>query len=160
MYRLIRLVVIPLILVSTAAGRGQNPGNNEDLCRSFRGKVLQITQKSLTIKLEGKVKTVEYRQVNGVEVTRTYLQDNKQPPRTFVFAPPLLYYSGLNPNYRGPGCLYLGGLVTDLRAGDSVYINYCRAQGQDYCTGIVIEARPGGKVPPVRGGLPLPPEKR
>ncbi len=134
---------------AVAAPLQQNvPNNNEDLCRSFRGKVVQLMEKTVTIKPEGNLKIVGYRTVDGVKVTRTYIQDNTKRPRTFTFTDELLYDSGLNPGYRGGGCPYFDHLVTDLKAGDSVYISFYPSQGKDCCDRIKIESRPDGNVPP------------
>lgn len=44
--------------------------------------------------------------------------------------------------------------LADVAVGDRVLIRYDRVGGDDYCWGICIERRPGGRVPPAQRDLP------
>jgi hypothetical protein len=160
MFRVIILLVVSMGIAASAGGRGQNavpgtiplaPANNDDLRNAYRGKVVELTEKSVTIKPEGEVKVVQYCGGDDLSKARIYIQDNTEPPRKFVFTEGLLYHSGLNPNYRGGSMPYFGHKVSDLKVGDSIYINCRRMKAQENCERIQIEARPDGNIP-----LPIP----
>ncbi len=116
----------------------------------FGGKVVALTKDGVTIKPEGAWGSAHIVcQPDGTmkEVCR-YIQDDTQPPRTFVFTEDMLYQSGLNPTYRGPGAPYLWHPVTDVKIGDTVEIGCVHTPAKVYCTRITIKSRPDAQVPP------------
>ena len=110
----------------------------------YRGKVLEISQKSITIKLEGSIQVnVIHYLADGTKVERVlYIQDNNQPPKELVFSDQLL------PVPNGRTLVLDGHNISDLRIGDGVEVGASRWLGVDYCNKMEIWRRPGGKVPP------------
>jgi hypothetical protein len=122
----------------------------------YYGKVVGITDKAVTIKLEGDVKLDPIEGLpGGIQKKWVYVQDNTQPPLEFIFA------DNLFPGRRGPKTPRCSEhQVADLRVGDVIELRRQRMRGGDYCIGIQIQRRPGGKVPPAIGDAKAQPEHR
>jgi hypothetical protein len=114
---------------------------------TYRGRVVGLTNKTVTIKPGGSVQTneVSFHPDKTVKEERVYIQDNNQPPRLFVFGDQLL------PRPNGACPVQHGHRIADLQMGDVITIGCSRFRGVDHCTRIEIYRRPGGKVPPAVG---------
>src|SRR5581483_397791 len=106
----------------------------------YRGRVEQITEKTVTIKLVGYLQFNEIWYTDGIKYERKYVQDNNQPPMEFVF------HQDLIPRPDGLRIVQRGHSISDLRVGDVIQIGCSRWRGIDYCCVIEIHRRPGGKV--------------
>jgi hypothetical protein len=142
---------------------GWLPVDKDFIPSSYRGRIIGLVGKTVTIKPEGDLKIGQIKTLPGGAVEkRLYVQDNTGPPRTFAFHGMLLRFSGLDSTYRG-------GVtpphdtdhkVGDLQIGDVVDIGCERLEGVDYCHRVSIQRRPGGLVPPANGDAKLPAAKQ
>jgi hypothetical protein len=147
---------------ASAEGKAQN-----DLLPSYYGRVVSVTGEAVTIKPEGVLK-FEYKQAlaDGAVKRWERVQDNTEPPRTFVFSDSALSINGTLPATKlakGPisvNCPVGEHKISDLRPGDVVWIGCQRFRGIDLCTDIRIQRRPGGKVPPAIGDDKASPKNR
>lgn len=174
MYTLVVLTAIgaqPIPAPRPVGGAGQTaadlgpwlPVGKDFVPNSYRGRIIDLTGKTMIVKPEGVVTIGEIKFLpGGIKEKRAYVQDNTQPPRTFVFSGSLLRMSGLDSTYRG-AVAPLGGdhhKVGDLEVGDIVYIRCGRDEGVDYCYDVQIHRRPGGRVPPANEDGKLPHHRR
>jgi hypothetical protein len=111
---------------------------------AYRGRIVALTEKSVTIKLEGivRMEAITFNPDGTVKQKCFYTQDNSQGPRAFTFN------NALTPGPNGKPSVQSGHKVSDLRMGDVVYVLCTHAKGVDYCGEIEIHRRPGGQVPP------------
>jgi hypothetical protein len=111
---------------------------------SYRGRVVALTDKTVTIKPEGnlRMEIVSFHPDGTVKEKLVYVQDNTQPPRVFTFSDRLL------PRPNGQPGVAQGHKISDVRLGDVIYINCSQSRGVDHCSEIEIHRRPGGRVPP------------
>lgn len=129
--------------VSNVARAAQLPVGPDFQPPAYHGKVVEITKKTVTIRLEGYLQFNEISYLaEGTKRERVYIQDNDQPPKEFVFGDQLI----LRPD--GVSLVKDGHNISDLRVGDVVRIGRNQWLGIDYCNMIQICRRPGGKVPP------------
>jgi hypothetical protein len=126
-------------LATGQAGQPTGREENEDLRTAYQGRVVAVTEKTVTIRPEGLLWVASIKYLHGGTLTRRYTQDNSKPPRTFTFCDDLLHD-------RASGrSLYK---IADLKIGDAVLISCGRHNGVDYCINIEIQRRSGGTVPP------------
>jgi hypothetical protein len=109
----------------------------------FRGQVVGLTDKTVTIKPQGSLKftATTFNRDGTIKDEKVYVQDNGQPPRMFDI-------DAMRPRPGRGKRIQYGHMPDDLRMGDVVLIGCKHVRGTDYCTRIQIYRRPGGKVPP------------
>jgi hypothetical protein len=121
----------------------------------YTGRIVALTDKTVTIRFAGCVKIIEvWPQRDGTVIHNVYVQDNAKPPREFPFSAHLL-----RDFWGGPPPEDMAHRVSDLRIGDLVRLECMRAQ-PNACYAIGIYRRPGGKVPPAARDLTFPKEHR
>jgi len=113
----------------------------------YHGRVVALTEKAVTIKLEGnlQIEVVSFHPDGTIKEKKVYTQDNNQASLTFPFAPQLL------PRPNGIEHVQRGHKVSEIQIGDVIQIRSSQWQGADHCTEIKIYRRPAGRVPPTVG---------
>lgn len=157
-------------LIPSLRGVGAEPApppkpirNQHDVIPStFRGKVMAVTDKSITVKPEGFVegRAIRFLPDGQQEVVSVYKQDNTKPPMTFVFSDDLLLINGpLAGRLKGAG--YRQHRIADVQVGDHVEIGCDTAKkGVAVCGNLQIIRRYGGRVPPAITDNDLPPKRQ
>ncbi len=137
----------------------------EEVPSTYKGIVVAVTDKTVTIKPSGDVTITKSRIGEGgkKEVVWVYTQDNTKPPQAFVFSDAALWANGTLPfaNRAGKPALAVNSnsrlhKISDLCLGDLVEITCGDVGGTVYCNEIAIIRRPGGQVPPTIGDDTLP----
>jgi hypothetical protein len=147
--------MVPAVSVSIQTVAAQQPVDKDFDPPSYRGIVVGLTEKTVTIKPAGILTCLEISSLpDGTKKERQYTQDNTQPPREFVFS------EILRPRPGGVGRPIVGHQIADLRMGDVVEISCQRSRGVYVCTDIKIHRRPGGRVPPTVADARLSQERR
>jgi hypothetical protein len=123
---------------------------------AYYGRVVGLTDKMVTLKLVRglRIERIAFNPDGTEKWKQVYVQDNNQPPKVFVFADQLI------PKANGRIAVQTGHRMADVRIGDEIHIGCYQGQGVEYCAGIQIYRRPGGRVPMAMNEEKIDPEHR
>jgi hypothetical protein len=142
------------------------PARNDFYPHAFHGRVVSLTDETITIQPEGDFRIGEITFLpDGTVVERLYFQDNSQPAKTFTFSDDMLATNDTLPADRKDKGQKSPRVrqhkISDILVGDIVRINCWKRQGGgETCLSIQIQRRPRGKVPPALGDNDVSAESR